>query len=208
MAKKQLTLFGAIGTVFRNLSITVNLTVYAIYLVYLIYSIYKDVGNLYINIVLAALTGIFMIVYLILRLTADGHKKQVRAAKKYYKRLKLIGRAVISFTAVYSIFTAAKAVSPLALILAVIGAAFILLRLIIEFISFLIGRQVKKLTGSIKDRFARREDEESDGEIDRVPEDDAPKRIPKKKSKKADKASDKPEDIILDSDECVISDLD
>ena len=42
--KKQSKIVVSISQVFRNLAISVNMTVYVIYLLYLVYSIYADIG--------------------------------------------------------------------------------------------------------------------------------------------------------------------
>ena len=83
MEKKKLGIIAAISDVTRRLSITVNVTIYSIYLIYLIYSISADLGVKWLNIVLAVLTAIFMIVYVILRLSITKTSGRIKLAKKY-----------------------------------------------------------------------------------------------------------------------------
>ena len=90
--KKQSKIVVSISQVFRNLAISVNMTVYVIYLLYLVYSIYADIGIRIINIALAIVTLAFMIVYLVLRLSTQKKGKQLKRIKGYYKKFKLIAR--------------------------------------------------------------------------------------------------------------------
>ena len=85
-SEKRGKMFESVRRVFRNLSISVNLTVYAIYLIYLVYSIYADVGIKAVNIALIFVTAAFMIVYLVLRLSRRKSGKQIRQIKHYYKK--------------------------------------------------------------------------------------------------------------------------
>ena len=206
MAKKQNSLIKSIGDVFRRLSITVNLTVYTIYLIYLIYSIAAGVGLLYVNIALAILTAAFMGVYLVLRLSnREGKSKEIKAAKRYYKRFKMLARAVSSITAVYALLTAIEAVSPIALIVAFLGAVFTVIRLVVELISYFIQKKLMKIKENIVSRFKPREADAA--EIEAAAE-EAPVKVKRRKKK-----DDDPdflgdlEEKILPVDDCVLSEM-
>lgn len=162
MEKKQNGIIAAIGDVTRRVSITVNMTIYSIYLIYLIYSISADIGVKWLNIALAVLTAVFMLVYIILRLSSTKNSKQIKKAKRYYKRFKLIARAVSSLTAVYALIVAFDSVSPFALIAALLGAVFIVLRLISELITYLIGKAFGRAKKKITDRMRKPTDEDTD----------------------------------------------
>lgn len=206
MENKKAGIFTAISDVTRRLSITVNMTIYSIYLIYLIYSISADIGIKWLNIALAVLTAIFMLVYVILRLSSTKKSKQIKQAKKYYKRFKLVARAVSSLTAVYALIVAVDSVSPFALIAALLGAVFILLRLVTELITYLIGKALKKAKNRIASRFKK---PVGDEDIDTV----EPPRELKHKTKKRSRR--KPETNLLDDidekitpeSECLLSDF-
>ena len=206
LEKKKAGIFTAISDVTRRISITVNMTIYTIYLIYLIYSISADIGIKWLNIALAVLTAIFMLVYLILRLSSTKKSKQIKQAKKYYKRFKLVARAVSSLTAVYALIVALDSVSPFALIAALLGAVFIVLRLVTELITYLIGRALKKAKNRITGRFRKPAD---DDDLDTVK---APRELKHKQSKKSRR---KPEPNFLDEidekitpeSECLLSDF-
>lgn len=207
LEKKKAGIFTAISDVTRRISITVNMTIYTIYLIYLIYSISADIGIKWLNIALAVLTAIFMLVYLILRLSSTKKSKQIKQAKKYYKRFKLVARAVSSLTAVYALIVAIDSVSPFALIAALLGAVFIVLRLVTELITYLIGRALKKAKNRITGhRVKRSADDENTDTVE------APRELKHKQSKKSRR---KPEPNFLDEidekitpeSECLLSDF-
>lgn len=199
-------MFEGVRRVFRNLSISVNLTVYVIYLVYLIYSLYADVGVKAINITLIFVTAAFMIVYLVLRLSHRRTGRQLKQIKHYYKNFKLVARTVSALTALYALISAVSSVSPLAIIISTLGAAFLIIRLIVELILGFIKKQLRKLGRGISERFGKRPEGEEDA-VDE--EEETPKR--KKKIRRRLRKGEKPEpkeDIIPTPDACLLSDID
>ena len=196
--EKKKTVVYSISQVFRNLSISVNLTIYAIYLIYLLYSISNDVGIKAINIALAMVTAAFMVVYLILRLSGKKRGKELKQIKHYYKSFKLVTRAASAIIGVYALFTAVGSVSPLAIIIAFLGAVFLVIRLIVELILFLIRRQIRKMKG--KKAEADLEEEEV------APPTDKKKR--KRKLWELTKKDEELEDLIVPVDECLLNDID
>lgn len=197
--QKKTTVVYSISQVFRNLSISVNLTIYAIYLIYLLYSISKGVGIKVLNIVLAMVTAAFMVVYLILRLSGKKRGKELKQIKHYYKNFKLVTRATSAIVGVYALLTAVTSVSPLAIIIAFIGAVFLVIRLIVELILFLIRRQIRKMKGK-KAEANLDEDEEI------VTPTDKKKR--KRKLWELTKKDEELEDVIVPIDECLLNDID
>ena len=206
--KKQNALIKAISDVFRRLTITVNLTVYSIYLIYLIYSLARDVGIKAINIALIFITAAFMIVYLVLRLSDTKKRKEIKQIKKYYKRFKLIARAVSSITAVYALIVSMNA-DPFALIVALLGAVFVIIRLVVELISYLVQRKLRKIKEKIMNRKKTREELE-DMDPDMLPhEEGREKTVSRRKKRKNEKPTiiDELEEKIVPIDDCLLSDI-
>ena len=206
--KKQNALIKAISDVFRRLTITVNLTVYSIYLIYLIYSLARDVGIKAINIALIFITAAFMIVYLVLRLSDTKKRKEIKQIKKYYKRFKLIARAVSSITAVYALIVSMNA-DPFALIVALLGAVFVIIRLVVELISYLVQRKLRKIKEKIMNRKKTREELE-DMDPDMLPhEEGREKNVRRRKKRKNEKPTiiDELEEKIVPIDDCLLSDI-
>lgn len=207
--RKQNALFKAVRDVFRRLSITVTLTVYSIYLIYFIYSLAADVGVKAINVVLIALTAAFMAVYLVLRLSETRKSSEIKQIKQYYKRVKLIARAITSITAVYALITAASSVNPFALIVAILGAVFVVIRLIVELISYLIQRKLKEVKQNYLLRSSVRmkmKNANSEG----LPHDRTHKKKAKRKSKldiEKPRIIEDLEEKIIPLDECLLSDI-
>ncbi len=220
--KKQNKVILSITQVFRNLSISVNLTVYAIYLIYLIYSIMADVGIKIINIALASVTAAFMIVYLVLRLSAKRKGKQLKAIKHYYKNFKLIARTASALTAVYALVTAVSSVSPFAMIISFLGAVFLIIRLIVELILSLIRRKLRKVKDGIADKFKRGDTEPTDDDIDGEEEDSVDdsfkarmkrRRMKRRRRKlpgyrRTDDSDGADEEIVIPVDQCLLNDID
>lgn len=200
---KKKTVVYSISQMFRNLSISVNLTVYTIYLVYLIYSIINDVGIKFLNIALALATAAFIVVYLVLRLSGKKRGKELKQIKRYYKDFKLITRAVSTVTAVYALLTAFTSVSPLAIILAFLGAVFIIIRLIVELVLYLIKRKIRKIKDNITGR--RAEEEYEDENPDNTA---AKRRRRRRKIWEIGKKDDNLEDIVVPVDQCLLNDVD
>ena len=201
-ADKKTTVVYSISQVFRNLSISVNLTIYAIYLIYLLYSISKGVGIKVLNIALAMVTAAFMVVYLILRLSGKKRGKELKQIKYYYKSFKLVTRAASAIIGVYALITAVSAVSPLAIIIAFLGAVFLVIRLIVELVLFLIRRRIRKIKGEREERLA---DVCDDEDMD-IPTDKKKKR--KRKLWELTKKDDELEDVIVPVDQCLLNDID
>ena len=200
--KKNIVVY-SISQVFRNLSISINLTIYAIYLIYLIYSITADVGVKAINIALALVTAAFMVVYLVLRLSGKKRGKQLKQITYYYKSFKLVARTASAITAVYALITALGAVSPLAIIIAFLGAVFLVFRLIVELVLFLIRRKIRKIKGERAERLADEDDDE-----DEAPKQPTSRRKRKRKLWEIGKKDDHLEDIIPSVDQCLLNDID
>lgn len=195
--KKKTTVVYSISQVFRNLSISVNLTIYAIYLIYLLYSISKGVGIKVLNIVLAMVTAAFMVVYLILRLSGKKRGKELKQIKHYYKNFKLVTRATSAIVGVYALLTAVTSVSPLAIIIAFIGAVFLVIRLIVELVLFLIRRRIRKIKGERQEIY--------DDQVAQAPTD---KKKRKRKLWELTKKDEELEDVIVPIDECLLNDID
>lgn len=194
--KKKTTVVYSISQVFRNLSISVNLTIYAIYLIYLLYSISKGVGIKVLNIVLAMVTAAFMVVYLILRLSGKKRGKELKQIKHYYKNFKLVTRATSAIVGVYALLTAVTSVSPLAIIIAFIGAVFLIIRLIVELVLFLIRRRIRKIKGERQEIY------------DQVAQAPTDKKKRKRKLWELTKKDEELEDVIVPIDECLLNDID
>ncbi len=210
MEKKQNKLAMVVGGVFRRLSITVNLTVYSIYLIYLIYTIIAGIGVTALNVALAVLTAAFICVYLVLRLSATRRPGEIKRIKRYYKRFKMIARAVSAITAVYALLVAVEAVSPFALIVAMLGAVFMIIRLIVELVSYFIQKKIMKLTDGIRKRFTRKpDDEEIEGDepIDDEKPDKARYGRRKRKKGEVPKIVEELEEKIVPIDDCLLSDI-
>ena len=195
--QKKTTVVYSISQVFRNLSISVNLTIYAIYLIYLLYSISKGVGIKVLNIVLAMVTAAFMVVYLILRLSGKKRGKELKQIKHYYKNFKLVTRATSAIVGVYALLTAVTSVSPLAIIIAFIGAVFLVIRLIVELVLFLIRRRIRKIKGERQEIYD-----------DRVAQAPTDKKKRKRKLWELTKKDEELEDVIVPIDECLLNDID
>lgn len=194
--QKKTTVVYSISQVFRNLSISVNLTIYAIYLIYLLYSISKGVGIKMLNIVLAMVTAAFMVVYLILRLSGKKRGKELKQIKHYYKNFKLVTRATSAIVGVYALLTAVTSVSPLAIIIAFIGAVFLVIRLIVELVLFLIRRRIRKIKGERQEIY------------DQVAQAPTDKKKRKRKLWELTKKDEELEDVIVPIDECLLNDID
>lgn len=194
--QKKTTVVYSISQVFRNLSISVNLTIYAIYLIYLLYSISKGVGIKVLNIVLAMVTAAFMVVYLILRLSGKKRGKELKQIKHYYKNFKLVTRATSAIVGVYALLTAVTSVSPLAIIIAFIGAVFLVIRLIVELVLFLIRRRIRKIKGERQEIY------------DQVAQAPTDKKKRKRKLWELTKKDEELEDVIVPIDECLLNDID
>ena len=197
----------SITQVFRNLSISVNLTVYSIYLIYLIYSIFANVGIKTVNFALACATAAFMAVYLVLRLSGKRRGRQLKMIKHYYKNFKLIARGLSAIVAIYALITSVGSVSPMAMILSLLGLVFVIIKLIVELILGLIRRKLRKMTGKTADTA---DDGDDDEEV-------APRRRKLTRTERRKRRRNKTnkeiidemiEEIIIPVDACLLSDID
>lgn len=134
----------------RNISTTFNLLVYLMYIAYLGYALDSGIGIKEINIALIIGTAIFLIIYLALRLVGSKAKKGLKATKKFYKRFKLFTKIFSVGTSLYAVISAQGAVSPVARILAYLGAALLVLRIITELITSAIERGARRIKEKIK----------------------------------------------------------
>lgn len=208
--KQQKNVVISIGQVFRNLSISVNLTVYSIYFIYLIYSIVSDVGIKLINIALAIVTAAFMGVYLFLRLSSRKTGKELKRIKHYYKNFKLVARTVSALTAVYALVTAVGSVSPIAIILSFLGAVFLVMRLIVELVLGFIKRKIRKLKDNVQNKFKKNNDGDDDEAEAQNKANAHPKRRKMKRlfKTKKNQNDDYYEDVLIPVDQCLLNDVD
>lgn len=204
MEKNKTKLTKDIGDVFRNFSISMNLTVYTIYLLFLIYSITADIGIRIINIILAVATAVFMLIYLFLRLSSRKNGKKVRKIKHYYKNFKLATKLVTTVTAIYAIITATDSRSPLAMIISFLGAVFLAVRIFSELFLYFIKKKIRKVKENIISRFTDKNDvpDEEEGEFDNLKGDRLRRKQEKKKNKKGHS-----DDIFISVDDCLLSDV-
>lgn len=195
-----------ISDIFRNFSISMNLTVYSIYLLFLIYSISAGIGIQIINIILAVATAIFMLVYLFLRLSSRKNGKKIRKIKHYYKNFKLATKLITTITAVYAVITATDSGSPLAMIVSMLGAVFLVIRIFAELFLYFIKKKVRKVKENIISRFAPKDtesfEEEDAGEFANLRGDRLRRKDEKRKSKNGHS-----DDIFISVDDCLLSDV-
>ena len=195
-----------IGDIFRNFSISMNLTVYSIYLLFLIYSISAGIGIQIINIILAVATAIFMLVYLFLRLSSRKNGKKIRKIKHYYKNFKLATKLITTITAVYAVITATDSGSPLAMIVSMLGAVFLVIRIFAELFLYFIKKKVRKVKENIISRFAPKDtesfEEDDAGEFANLRGDRLRRKDEKRKSKNGHS-----DDIFISVDDCLLSDV-
>jgi hypothetical protein len=143
----------------RKLSIISTLTVHLLYIAYLGYSLMNDIGIKPVNIALMVGTAVFLIVYLFLQLFGENRKSKLKTTKKFYKKFKLATKVFTTGTAIYSLATAAKSVSPFAMILSVVGAVFLAIRILTDILVGLISKKVKNIKENMKNRRERRHEE-------------------------------------------------
>ena len=183
-----------------------NLTVYSIYLLFLIYSISAGIGIQIINIILAVATAIFMLVYLFLRLSSRKNGKKIRKIKHYYKNFKLATKLITTITAVYAVITATDSGSPLAMIVSMLGAVFLVIRIFAELFLYFIKKKVRKVKENIISRFAPKDtesfEEDDAGEFANLRGDRLRRKDEKRKSKNGHS-----DDIFISVDDCLLSDV-
>ena len=167
MGNKKNGFFAKLKRKFKMLSVIITLIIHLSYIAYLAYSLNSDVGIKAVNVVLIIGTSVFLAAYLIMTLIGVGN---IKKTKKFYKRFKLVTKLFTSITAIYSLITAST-VSPYAMILPVIGAAFLLLRIVIDIIVSLIAGATKKAINSFKNKRERRKNQKDIEKMDIVTED-------------------------------------
>lgn len=167
MGNKKNGFFAKLKRKFKMLSVIITLIIHLSYIAYLAYSLNSDVGIKAVNVVLIIGTSVFLAAYLIMKLIGVGN---IKKTKKFYKRFKLVTKLFTSITAIYSLITAST-VSPYAMILPVIGAAFLLLRIVIDIIVSLIAGATKKAIKSFKNKRERRKNQKDIEKMDIVTED-------------------------------------
>ncbi len=167
MGNKKNGFFAKLKRKFKMLSVIITLIIHLSYIAYLAYSLNSDVGIKAVNVVLIIGTSVFLAAYLIMQLIGVGN---IKKTKKFYKRFKLVTKLFTSITAIYSLITAST-VSPYAMILPVIGAAFLLLRIVIDIIVSLIAGATKKAINSFKNKRERRKNQKDIEKMDIVTED-------------------------------------
>lgn len=192
--------------IFRNLSIGVNMTLNGIYLLFLLILIIAGLGVQWINIALMILTGAFMLIYLLLRLSNKNTTRKIRYLKESYKVIKITAKIVTLITTIYTLFTAFNYVHPLLFILALLGITFLMIRLLVEIIFNLIKRKVESIKDEISYRIKKRRLRKVKMEdVDVYPEPTVeviPKKTARKKSEKK-----KLDDIVIPIEESVLSDV-
>lgn len=151
----------------RNISITFNLAVYLMYIAYLGYALDQGIGIKEVNIALIIGTALFLIIYIALRTVGSGSKKGLKATKKFYKRFKLTTKVFSVGTSLYAVVTAQSAISPIARILAYLGAALLILRLITELITSAAQRSAKRIKKKFKESAEERKERKAMKEIER-----------------------------------------
>lgn len=152
--KKEKGFISGLKRKIKTLSIISTLAIHLSYIAYLSYSIKNDVGVKAVNIALIIGTGIFLLAYLVMANIGSG--SNVKTTKVFYKRFKLITKLFSSGTAIYSLITASKAVSPFAMILPSIGATLLAIRITIELLVFLITRKTKSIVNGFKNKQERK----------------------------------------------------
>lgn len=192
--------------IFRNLSIGVNMTLNGIYLLFLLILITAGLGVQWINIALMILTGAFMLIYLLLRLSNKNTIRKIRYLKESYKVIKITAKIVTLITTIYTLFTAFNYVHPLLFILALLGITFLMIRLLVEIIFNLIKRKVESIKDEISYRIKKRRLRKVKMEDADVYPEPTVEVIPKKTARKKSEKK-KLDDIIIPIEESVLSDV-
>ena len=192
--------------IFRNLSIGVNMTLNGIYLLFLLILIIAGLGVQWINITLMILTGAFMLIYLLLRLSNKNTTRKIRYLKESYKVIKITAKIVTLITTIYTLFTAFNYVHPLLFILALLGITFLMIRLLVEIIFNLIKRKVESIKDEISYRIKKRRLRKVEMEDADVYPEPTVEVIPKKTARKKSEKK-KLDDIVIPIEESVLSDV-
>ncbi len=192
--------------IFRNLSIGVNMTLNGIYLLFLLILIIAGLGVQWINITLMILTGAFMLIYLLLRLSNKNTTRKIRYLKESYKVIKITAKIVTLITTIYTLYTAFNYVHPLLFILALLGITFLMIRLLVEIIFNLIKRKVESIKDEISYRIKKRRLRKVEMEDADVYPEPTVEVIPKKTARKKSEKK-KLDDIVIPIEESVLSDV-
>lgn len=166
MKKKEKGFLSGIKQKFKTLSIISTLAIHLSYIAYLSYSLDKDIGVKAVNIALIIGTAVFLIAFLIMTLIGNGGN--VKTTRFFYKRFKMITKLFTSGTAVYSLITASKAVSPLAMILPVTGAFLLAIRIIIDLLVFLVTRKAKNMMNNFKNNSQHTSNQSNNNPIEAI----------------------------------------
>lgn len=150
----------------KKLSISVTLTAHLLYIGYLAYALTHNIGIRGVNIALMIGTAVFLAAYLLLQLVGQNKKSRLKSTKRFYKRFKLATKVFSTGTAIYSLVTAAKSVSPFAMILSTLGAVFLAIRIITELLVSLIERKARRIKESIKNKWESKKKKKSIKEAD------------------------------------------
>lgn len=192
--------------IFRNLSIGVNMTLNGIYLLFLLILIIAGLGVQWINIALMILTGAFMLIYLLLRLSNKNTTRKIRYLKESYKVIKITAKIVTLITTIYTLYAAFNYVHPLLFILALLGITFLMIRLLVEIIFNLIKRKVESIKDEISYRIKKRRLRKVEMEDADVYPEPTVEVIPKKTARKKSEKK-KLDDIVIPIEESVLSDV-
>ena len=202
-----LKIWNILKTVFKVVSIILNMLFFSFYLIYLFFAIIFGLGNLWVNIVLAAINLGFMIFYLVLRLSKKMTKRMVKHLKQYYNIFMTVARISTLLTAILALFAAIETVHPILIFLALAGVVFLLLHLLFSIIFNLIGRTLEKIIDGIKKQviklynkfFKKKKADEGDNE-------ESYENTSKVNSDKNKSHRDEANDIIIPLEDCLISD--
>lgn len=133
----------------KIISVSLTVLIHILYIGYLRFALRKSIGNRWVNLALVIATAVFLVVYLAFQVFSKN-KKNVKNAKRIYKRFKLLTKIFTIGTAVYTVITAVGSVSPFASIFAVANAILLGIRLILEMIISLLSLGARKVKSSIK----------------------------------------------------------
>ena len=86
----------------------VNIIIYIVYIISLTNNIRKGSGVPMLNYVLLGVSIVFLLIYVIMALSAKESKKEIKSAKRYYKWFKLGMKGVSLFIAIYGFVSATE----------------------------------------------------------------------------------------------------
>lgn len=94
----------------KNIPHYIGIISYLLYIGYLALNILRGKGVYMLNLVLLAVSAVFLVIYVIMFLAGQS-KKQIKSAKRYYKWFKLVMKGISLFIIVYGFVTAASSES-------------------------------------------------------------------------------------------------